>query len=64
MIGTALSPLVHRPGRRLLLTQAFAPSLYARLGFTHEATLRDATYRDGAYVDVLVYGLLRGDVRR
>ncbi len=38
-----------------------AHRLYARLGFTHEVTLRDATYRDGEYVDVLVYGLLRSD---
>ena len=38
-----------------------AHRLYTRLGFTHEATLRDATYRDGEYVDVLVYGLLRTD---
>jgi RimJ/RimL family protein N-acetyltransferase len=40
---------------------ARAHRLYTRLGFTHEATLRDATYRDGEYVDVLVYGLLRTD---
>ena len=40
---------------------ARAHRLYARLGFTHEANLRDATYRDGEYADVLVFGLLRTD---
>lgn len=38
-----------------------AHRLYTRLGFTHEGTLRAATYRDGEYVDQLVYGLLRGE---
>lgn len=40
-----------------------AHRLYTSLGFTHEATLRDATYRDGEYVDVLVFGLLREETR-
>jgi RimJ/RimL family protein N-acetyltransferase len=44
-----------------LRTEAFndrAQRLYRRCGFTHEATLREATYLDGVYHDVLVFALL------
>jgi RimJ/RimL family protein N-acetyltransferase len=44
-----------------LRTEAFnerAQGLYRRCGFRHEATLRDATYLDGEYHDVLVFALL------
>jgi RimJ/RimL family protein N-acetyltransferase len=44
-----------------LRTEAFnerALRLYRGRGFTHEATLRDATYLDGEYHDVLVFSLL------
>ncbi|MEA2526717.1 MAG: hypothetical protein QOF73_3944 [Thermomicrobiales bacterium] len=47
-----------------LRTEAFnerAQRLYRRHGFVQEARLRDATYLDGAYHDVLVFGLLAPD---
>ncbi|MBA3530084.1 MAG: GNAT family N-acetyltransferase [Propionibacteriaceae bacterium] len=53
---------LHRVWLRAEADNTRAGRLYARLGFTHEGTLRDATYRDGEYVDVLVYGLLRGNL--
>ncbi|WP_121821928.1 GNAT family N-acetyltransferase [Halostella salina] len=47
-----------------LQAQAFAPNegsvgVLENLGFSHEGTLRDARFRDGEYVDVVWYGLLR-----
>ena len=54
---------LHRVWLRAEADNARAHRLYARCGFTHEATLRHATYRAGEYVDVLLYGLLRGDPR-
>jgi len=49
---------------RGLQAQAFAPNdgsvgVLENLGFTREGTLRDARFRDGEYVDVVWYGLLR-----
>jgi RimJ/RimL family protein N-acetyltransferase len=35
---------------------------YEQLGFRHECRLRDANYRFGQYTDVLVMGLLRGEL--
>jgi RimJ/RimL family protein N-acetyltransferase len=33
-----------------------------RNGFTHEGTLRKASWRDGRYWDILVFGLLRHEM--
>jgi len=55
---------LHRVWLRAEADNARAHRLYARLGFTHEGTLREATYREGEYVDVWVYGVLRGDLDR
>jgi RimJ/RimL family protein N-acetyltransferase len=33
-----------------------------RNGFTHEGTLRKAGYQDGQYHDMLVFGILRGEI--
>jgi len=54
---------LHRVWLRAEADNPRAHRLYARCGFTQEATLRDATYRDGEYADVRVYGLLRTDER-
>ena len=52
---------LHRVWLRAEADNARAHRLYARLGFTQEGTLRAATYREGEYVDVWVYGRLRTD---
>jgi RimJ/RimL family protein N-acetyltransferase len=39
-----------------------ARKLAERTGFTHEGTLRKATIRDGQYLDVGIYGLLREEL--
>jgi [ribosomal protein S5]-alanine N-acetyltransferase len=38
-----------------------AQRMFTRLGFIHEATLRDASFFDGSFHDVLVFGLLRSE---
>jgi RimJ/RimL family protein N-acetyltransferase len=38
-----------------------AHRLFRRCGFVHEATLREASYFDGHYHDLLVFGLLITD---
>jgi RimJ/RimL family protein N-acetyltransferase len=40
-----------------------ARRLFKRCGFVHEATLRDASYFEGEYSDVLLFGLLATDDR-
>ena len=42
---------------------ARAIAIYERLGFIHEATLRDATYTAGGYTDQLIYARIRSDPR-
>lgn len=37
--------------------------LAERLGFRHEGTLREAALVDGAFSDLVVFGLIRGDFR-
>jgi RimJ/RimL family protein N-acetyltransferase len=49
---------LHRVWLRTDVFNERAQRLYRRCGFTHEATLRDATYLDGEYHDVLIFGLL------
>jgi ribosomal-protein-alanine N-acetyltransferase len=41
-----------------------AHRLFKHCGFVHEATLRDASFFEGEYHDVLVFGLLVSDERR
>jgi RimJ/RimL family protein N-acetyltransferase len=49
---------LHRVWLRCEAFNERAQRLYRRCGFVHEATLRDATFCDGAFHDVFVYGLL------
>lgn len=53
---------LHRIELTVLATNARAIALYERLGFRHEGRLRDAQFRDGAYVDVLAMALLASDL--
>lgn len=50
---------LNRISLTVLATNERAVRLYTRIGFALEGTLRQAQYRDGAYVDVLAMGLLR-----
>ena len=52
---------LHRVQLRCEAANDRARRLYERCGFTHEATLRQASWYDGAYRDVLVFGLLATD---
>jgi L-amino acid N-acyltransferase YncA len=49
---------LHRVWLRSEACNDRAHRLYRRCGFTHEATLRDASYLDGRYHDVLVFSIL------
>lgn len=44
-------------------TNPRAMVVYERVGFVHEGTLRHATFRDGAFVDVHRMAILAGDWR-
>ena len=43
---------------------ASAIRIYEKLGFTHEATYREAIHRDGERYNVLLYGILRPEWER
>jgi RimJ/RimL family protein N-acetyltransferase len=49
---------LHRVWLRSEAWNVRAHRLYARCGFRHEGTLRQAAFLDGRYEDVLVFGLL------
>ncbi len=49
---------LHRVVVRSETSNERAHRLYARCGFTLEATLRDAAFFDGRFEDVLVFGIL------
>ncbi len=52
---------LHRVSLRVEAFNERACRLYERCGFKLDATLREASYFDGAYQDVLVYSLLATD---
>jgi RimJ/RimL family protein N-acetyltransferase len=61
----AFDPLnLHRVYLEVLATNERAVGLYRSLGFTEEGRLRDAQWRNGRYVDVLLFGILRDELRR
>jgi RimJ/RimL family protein N-acetyltransferase len=53
---------LRRISLEVLATNQRAHDLYASLGFVDEGRLRQAQYKDGAFVDVIVMGLLRGEL--
>ena len=55
---------LHRIWLRSEASNERAHRLYARCGFVREAVMRQAAYVDGEYEDVVVFGLLRGELRR
>jgi RimJ/RimL family protein N-acetyltransferase len=52
---------LHRVSLRVEAFNERAQRLYERCGFQRDATLREASYFDGAYQDVVVYSLLATD---
>ena len=68
-LGTAASRLVtdhafrerahHRVTARVIEGNAASRALWESLGFRHEATMREAAFRDGAYVDIHLYAVLK-----
>jgi RimJ/RimL family protein N-acetyltransferase len=54
---------LHRVQADVLETNDAARGLLASLGFQQEGRFRDAQFQDGAYVDVLRYGLLAEEWR-
>jgi RimJ/RimL family protein N-acetyltransferase len=68
-LGTEASHLVtdyafrerahHRVTARVIEGNAASRALWETLGFRQEATMRDAAFRDGEYVDTYLYAVLR-----
>jgi RimJ/RimL family protein N-acetyltransferase len=54
---------MHRVALRVEAFNSEALRFYERLGFVQEGRLRDATYCDGAFHDVLMLSLLSSDAR-
>lgn len=52
---------LHRLSLVTLETNLVAINLYRSLGFREEGRLREAIWRNGAFVDLLQFGLLRGE---
>jgi RimJ/RimL family protein N-acetyltransferase len=52
---------LHRVFLKVYADNARAIHVYEKLGFQTEGRLRDELFRDGAYRDVLVMGLLAGE---
>jgi RimJ/RimL family protein N-acetyltransferase len=48
----------HRVTARVIEGNAASRALWESLGFRHEATMREAAFRDGEYVDVYWYAVL------
>jgi RimJ/RimL family protein N-acetyltransferase len=49
---------LHRIELDVLATNARAIHLYERLGFRREGTLRDAQFRGGVYIDLVLMAIL------
>jgi RimJ/RimL family protein N-acetyltransferase len=48
---------------RVLETNPRAIRAYEKAGFTHEGRQRQADFRDGRYIDLLVMSMLRSEFR-
>lgn len=55
---------LHRIELDVLATNARAIHIYEALGFAREGVLRDAQFRGGAYVDLVLMSVLDGEWRR
>ena len=50
---------LHRIWLTVLADNAGAIRAYEKAGFVHEGAQRDATYRDGGYLDLILMSVLR-----
>ena len=65
LMGFAFKDLnLHRVYLHVFSTNAAAIRLYEKVGFVHEGLLRKAAHIDGAYVDVVLMGILRDEYVR
>ncbi len=55
---------LHRIWLRVMANNARAIKCYEALGFVHEGSKREAEYRDGRFVDMLLMSLLRDEWKR
>lgn len=55
---------LHRIELDVLATNARAIHIYEKLGFQHEGVLRQAQFRGGGYVDLVLMAVLDGEWRR
>lgn len=54
---------LHRIELEVFVGNERARKVYQRVGFVEEGRKRDAIYKDGRYDDIIVMGLLRGELR-
>ena len=54
---------LHRVELSVLATNEAAMGLYEKCGFSCEGTRRQACYKQGKFVDMYEYGILRGEER-
>ena len=54
---------LHRVSLQVFATNTRAIRAYEKCGFSREGLLRQAAHIDGTYVDIVVMGILRTDVR-
>jgi diamine N-acetyltransferase len=55
---------LHRIFLHVFADNRAALQTYEKCGFKREGTLRDTAHIDGRYVDVVVMGILRGEIER
>lgn len=53
---------LHRVELSVLATNERAQNLYEKCGFTKEGTLRKNTYKDGIFVDMHIYSILKEEL--
>lgn len=64
LIGYGFNELnLHRISLEVLETNTRAIALYQRLGFQTEGRLREAVFRSGRHLNLLLMGLLRGEYK-
>ena len=54
---------LHRVELSVLATNEAAIGMYEKCGFSREGTRRQACYKQGKFVDMYEYGILRGEER-